>query len=157
MALYAAYGTNLDPEQMRRRCPHSPSRTSGWLEGWRLTFGGEDVGWEGALPTIVEEPGSHVYVMLYDVLDLDEKVLDEWESYPLLREKIRLRVSTLDGNLLAWVHTLRAYEGGLPSCRHLGLIAEAAQVAGAPQDYLDDLRSRPCQGLEVGLDEPHGE
>ncbi|HTW21846.1 MAG TPA: gamma-glutamylcyclotransferase family protein, partial [Mycobacteriales bacterium] len=42
MALYAAYGTNLDPAQMLERCPHSPSRGPGWLEGWRLTFGGED-------------------------------------------------------------------------------------------------------------------
>jgi hypothetical protein len=151
VALYAAYGTNLDPEQMRRRCPHSPVRGVGWLEGWRLTFGGEDVGWEGALPTIVEEPLSSVYVMLYDVTDLDEKVLDEWESYPLLREKIRLRISTLDGDLLAWVYTLRAYEGGMPSCRHLGLMAEAAEAAGAPQDYLDELRSRPCKGIESDL------
>lgn len=152
MALYAAYGTNLDPEQMRHRCPHSPVRGVGWLEGWRLTFGGEDVGWEGALPTLVEEPLSSVYVMLYDVPDLDEKVLDEWESYPLLRDKIRLRVTTLDGDLLAWVYTLRAYEGGLPSCRHLGLMAEAAEAAGAPQDYLDELRSRPCKGIETDIE-----
>src|SRR3954451_13109122 len=103
VAVYAAYASNLDSTRMAERCPHSPVRGVGWLEGWRLTFGGEDVGWEGALPTIVEEPLSSVYVMLYDVPDLDEKVLDEWESYPLLREKIRLRVSTLDGNLLAWV------------------------------------------------------
>jgi hypothetical protein len=31
----------------------------GWLEGWRLTFGGEGViGWEGAVCTIVEPPNS---------------------------------------------------------------------------------------------------
>jgi gamma-glutamylcyclotransferase (GGCT)/AIG2-like uncharacterized protein YtfP len=148
VALYAAYGTNLDPEQMRRRCPHSPVRGTGWLEGWRLTFGGEDVGWEGALPSLVEDPLGSVYVMLYDVPDLDEKVLDEWESYPQIREKIRLRVTTLDGTPLAWVYVLRAYEGGMPSCRLLGLMAEAAEAAGAPKDYLDELRSRPCKGVE---------
>ena len=71
----------------------------------------------------------------------------------MLREKIRLRVTALDGDLLAWVYVLRAYEGGLPSCRSLGMIAEAAQVAGAPQDYVDELRGRPCQGVESVLDE----
>src|SRR5579859_1809887 len=40
VALYAAYGSNMDPEQMLLRCPHSPQRGTGWLEGWRLTFGG---------------------------------------------------------------------------------------------------------------------
>src|SRR5206468_5560878 len=73
--LYAAYGSNLDPEQMRTRCPHSPFAGVGWIPGWRLTFGGEDLGWEGALATIVEqgpdEPASSVFVGLYDITDYD--------------------------------------------------------------------------------------
>ena len=53
--LYAAYGSNLDPGRMRAYCPHSPLVGIGWLEGWRLTFGGEDLlGYEGAVCTIVE-------------------------------------------------------------------------------------------------------
>ena len=55
MTLYAAYGTNLDPARMSERCPHSPLQTTGWLLGWRLTFGGEELGWDGALATIVED------------------------------------------------------------------------------------------------------
>ena len=51
MALYAAYGSNLDPTQMKQRCPHSPALGTGWIEGWRLTFGAEELGWEGALAT----------------------------------------------------------------------------------------------------------
>ena len=146
MALYAAYGTNMDPDQMVQRCPHSPVRGSGWLSGWRLTFGGEEVGWEGSLATIVEEPGSAVYVMLYDVTRTDEEQLDSWQGAPLSTySKIKVRVSTLDGDVLAWTYVLNAYEGGLPSARFLGLIAEAAEAAGAPDDYVADLRSRPCR------------
>ncbi len=52
---------------MLLRCPHCPQRGTGWLEGWRLTFGGEDIGWEGAMATVVEAPGSRVFVVLYDV------------------------------------------------------------------------------------------
>ena len=55
MALYAAYGSNMDPRQMSLRAPHSPLNSTGWLAGWRLTFGGEDVGWEGPLATLVED------------------------------------------------------------------------------------------------------
>ena len=40
---------------MLLRCPHSPLRGSGWLKGWRLSFGGEDLGWDGALTTVVED------------------------------------------------------------------------------------------------------
>jgi len=42
---------------------------------------------------------------------------------------------------------LNAYEGGLPSARYLGLIAEAADKAGAPDEYVAELRSRPCRSV----------
>jgi gamma-glutamylcyclotransferase (GGCT)/AIG2-like uncharacterized protein YtfP len=145
MALYAAYGSNLDPERMSQRAPHSPLQGSGWLEGWRLTFGGEDVSWEGPLGTVVEDAGHQVYVALYDVHPNDEKTLDEWEGVAIgLWNKIRVRVSTLDGEVTAWIYVLNAYEGGIPSARYLGMIAEAAQAGGAPDDYVSELRSRPC-------------
>ncbi len=141
--LYAAYGSNLDPGQMADRCPHSPLRGTGWLPGWRLTFGGE--GWDGALPTVVEEEGSQVFVALYDVTDSDEASLDEWESANSgLYRKLRLTVATLDGEQVAWVYVLNDFEGGLPSARTIGLLSDAAEVAGAPDDYVAALRSRPC-------------
>jgi AIG2-like family len=146
VALYAAYGSNLDPRQMAERTPMSPPRASGWLDGWRLTFGGEDIGWEGALATVVEEPGHQVFVMLYDLSSADEAALDQWEGTDIgLYQKLRVRVHTLDGELTAWLYVLDAYEGGLPAARYLGIIAEAAEEAGAPADYVRDLRRRPCR------------
>jgi len=148
MGLYAAYGSNLDPQQMLERAPHSPPAGSGWLVGWRLTFGGEDQGWEGALATLVENPGNEVFVMLYDVPPMDEKALDFWEGAESgLYSKIRVRVHTLDGDHSAWIYALDAYEGGLPSARYVGILADAAEVAGAPKDYVDDLRARPCRSI----------
>ena len=146
--LYAAYGSNMDPAQMMERAPHSPMAGTGWLVGWRLTFGGEDLGWEGALATIVEEAGSQVFVVLYDVTQEDEDRLDRWEGSELgLHSKIRLRVQTLEGSALAWLYVLDAYEGGLPSARYLGVVSDAAESAGAPADYVADLRIRPCHGI----------
>lgn len=146
MALYAAYGSNLDAEQMRQRCPHSPVRGSGWVRGWRLTFGGEDLGWEGSLATLVEDQATDVFVILYDVPDADGKALDAWEGADTgLYRKVRLRVSTLDGEVVAWTYLLDGYEGGLPSARYLGVLAEAAATAGAPDDYVRELQNRPCR------------
>lgn len=147
MALYAAYGSNMDPQQMADRAPHSPMAGTGWLDGWRLTFGGEDLGWEGALATVVEEAGSQVFAVLYDLTDLDERALDTWEGAIGIYEKIRVRISTLDGEKLAWLYVLNAYEGGLPSARYLGIMADAAENAGAPDDYVRDLRTRACRNI----------
>ena len=148
MALYAAYGSNMDPAQMKERCPHSPVAGTGWLEGWRLTFGGEDLGWEGALATIVEEPHSQVYVGLYDVTQPDERELDSWEGADTgLYRKVKVRVATMEGDQLAWVYLLDSFEGGLPSARYLGVLADAAEKAGAPDDYVNELRTRPCRSV----------
>ena len=133
---------------MHQRAPHSPPAGSGWLQGWRLTFGGEDLGWEGALATVVEDPDDHVFVMLYDVPKADEQALDHWEGAETgLYRKIRVRVQGINDELLAWLYVLDAYEGGLPSARYLGIMADAAEAAGAPADYVLALRNRPCQSL----------
>lgn len=145
MSLYAAYAGNLDARLMTRRAPHSPLRGTGWLNGWRLTFGGEQMGWEGALATIVEAPRSQVFVALYDIAPMDEDSMDRWEGVGLdIYRRMRVRVHTLDGEEPAWVYVLNGYEGGLPSARYLGELADAAESAGAPHDYVMELRKRPC-------------
>ncbi len=148
MTLYAAYGSNLDPGRMSERCPHSPLQGTGWLTGWRLTFGGEDHGWDGALPTIVEDPLEQVFVAVYDVTGTDERLLDGWEAADTgLYRKTRVRVVTLTGELVAWAYVLDAYEGGLPSASNLGVLADAAEAADAPVDYVAALRNRPCRSI----------
>jgi gamma-glutamylcyclotransferase (GGCT)/AIG2-like uncharacterized protein YtfP len=148
VALYAAYGSNMDSAQMSERCPHSPVHGTGWLEGWRLTFGGADLGWEGALATVVEDSAERVFVVLYDVPDTDEEALDRWDGLTLgYYRKLRVRVQTLDGDAGAWLYVLNGYEGGLPSARYLGILADAAEKASAPADYVDWLRARPCRSI----------
>lgn len=145
MVLYAAYAANMDPQRMAERCPHSPFHGTGWLLGWRLTFGGEDLGWDGALATVVEDPTAQVFVTLFDLTPDDERELDRWETR--LYTKLKARVETLAGDQLAWLYVLQAYEGGLPSASYLSVISEAAVAAGAPDDYVHDLRTRQCRSL----------
>jgi hypothetical protein len=162
----------MDPAQMQRRCPSSPHTSTGWIRGWRLTFGAEEYGWEGALATLVPDDGATsarrpdgepgdprdpaspgapspgVFVALYDLTEADERALDAWEGADSgLYRRIHLRVHTLAGDVVAYVYVLDAFEGGLPSARHLGGIADAAEAAGAPDDYVTALRSRECRSI----------
>src|SRR2546429_9638317 len=97
------------------RCPHSPQRGTGWLEGWRLTFGGEDIGWDGAPATVGESPGSRVFVVLYDVSEGDEKELDNWDGVNLgYYRKAKVRGGTPDAAVLARPYGPNFYRGGRP-------------------------------------------
>lgn len=147
MSLYAAYGLDLDPAQMQRRCPSSPVCGPGWLTGWRLTFGGADLTEAqvsgGALATVVQDPLSAVFVLLYDLAPVDAEALQLWDGDTY--RSLKIRVETLDGSVMAWTYVLDAYEGGLPGAKYLGQLGDAAEVAGAPSDYVRDLRLRPCR------------
>lgn len=145
MPLYAAYGTNLDPHRMLGKCPHSPLRGTGWLEGWRLTFSGEDLGWDGPMATIVPDPFEQVFVAVYDLADEDLAALDRWQGPDGAWRRTKVRVQLMSEEVLASTFVLDAYEGGLPSASYLGVIADAAQAGGAPDDYVDALRRRPCR------------
>jgi gamma-glutamylcyclotransferase (GGCT)/AIG2-like uncharacterized protein YtfP len=146
VTLYAAYGPNMDPRTMSTRCPHSPLQGTGWLLGWRLTFGGEEFGWDGALATIVEDPLEQVFVALYDITEEDTAALDELQSVSTgLYLKTKVRISSLTGEQLAYTYVLAAYEGGMPSASYLGVLADAAEAADAPADYVAALRQRPCR------------
>lgn len=134
---------------MAQRAPSSPVQGTGWLRGWRLTFAGEDVGWDGALSTVVEDAESSVFVMLYDITPHDERELDAWEGTDLgIWTKIRVRVQTMGRLDLAWLYVVNAYEGGLPSARYLGTIADAAEAGGAPADYVRRLRLMSCRSVD---------
>ena len=139
----------MHPEQMLQRAPHSPMAGTGWLHGWRLTFGGEDIGWEGALATLVEDPGAKVFVVLYDMTKEDERNLDRWEGSELgFHQKIRCRVERLSSDtttdpVLAWLYVLDAWEGGIPSARYLGVMRTRRQ------ELVHDALAG-CYGLVVG-------
>src|SRR4029078_5687212 len=105
---------------MGERCPHSPLRETGWLEGWRLTFGGEEIGWDGALATNVQDTFEQGFLSIYYVTTEDVAALDEWESANTgLFRKTKVRVSTMNEEVVAFGYVLDAFEGGLPSASYL--------------------------------------
>ena len=126
---------------MAERAPHSPPVGPGWLQGWRLTFGGEDVSIHGSIATIVEDPTAQVFVMVYALTDADERSLNAFEAVDFgLYRRIHVRVSMLDRDITAWLYVLDAFEGGTPTRHYLEDIVSAAEAADAPRDYIERLR-----------------
>jgi AIG2-like family len=97
-----------------------------------------------------------VFVVLYDMTPADENNLDRWEGSELgIHKKIRCRVERLSSDtttdpVLAWLYVVDAWEGGLPSARYIGVMADAAEIAGAPDDYVHNLRTREARNIGPG-------
>ena len=132
---------------MGERCPHSPLATTGWLTGWRLTFGGEEHGWDGALSTIVEDPIEQVFVAVYDVTREDESDLDSWEAADSgLYRKTKVRVvdaDRRDGRLDLRARRLRGRAAlGVVRRRPRG---RRPRPPTPPTTTWPRLRARPCR------------
>ena len=75
---YLAYGSNLNLEQMQRRCPTAKVVGTAKLRNWRLWFRG---GTHSAVATIEREDGYTVPVLVWQLQPNDEAALDRYEGY----------------------------------------------------------------------------
>lgn len=77
--LYAAYGSNLNVDQMAYRCPNAEIVTTAVIPNYRLMFKGSLT---GAYLTIEPEDGCEVPVGIWRVTGRDIDALNRYEGYP---------------------------------------------------------------------------
>lgn len=87
--LYFAYGSNLDLQQMRERCPLSRFAGAAVLENHRLSFGGFSARWGGPVATLIQRRGDMTMGALYRVDPSDIERLDRFEGAPHVYRRAR--------------------------------------------------------------------
>ena len=89
--LYFAYGSNLNPERMRRRIPDARPVGRATLRGWRLA--------ERLYADIEKARGGRVEGVLYLVTPTELRRLDAYEGYPNIYNCVKVIVhAELMGN-----------------------------------------------------------
>lgn len=95
--LYAAYGSNMNLEQMARRCPTAKVANYGFIEGYKLIFrGAPNNAYATIEPTEVEDRYGATKVVVWEVQESDEQALDKYEGYPVFYRKEHLQVHTFE-------------------------------------------------------------
>ncbi len=89
MKYYIAYGSNLNLEQMKDRCPTACPISTGWVQDYELLFRGYP---NRAVATIEPSIGSKVPVLVWGIQQGDEQRLDRYEGFPSLYRKESLQV-----------------------------------------------------------------
>lgn len=87
---YGAYGSNLNMQQMKRRCPGAKVLGQCNLEGYRLMFKGSKT---GSYLTVEKAKGHKVPLGLWEVTEADELNLDRYEGYPSFYYKKEIETS----------------------------------------------------------------
>lgn len=82
--LYAAYGSNLNFNQMDFRCPGAKFLGVTTIKGWKLQF--------NTFLTVVPDENSIVPLGIWDVDERNIQALDRYEGYPGFYRKETIKV-----------------------------------------------------------------
>ena len=150
--LYAAYGSNINIEQMRRRCPTAIIIGKATLRDFRLVFRG---GIEHAVATIEPHRGGSVPLLVWAIGTDDERALDRYEGYVgagkrNLYDK-RIASFFMDGvPRRAMVYVMSdAHDIGIPSMRYYETILHGYKSVGFPVRKLNDAVREARQVVEA--------
>ena len=132
--LYAAYGSNLNREQMADRCPTARVLGASVMEDWRLLFRGAHA---GAVATVEPFEGGSVPVLVWEISPADEAALDRYEGWPFFYRKETVQIKLNGKTISAMVYIMN--EGrplGQPSCYYYAAILEGYRAAGFDVEIL---------------------
>ena len=120
--LYIAYGSNLNTEQMRYRCPNAKPIAKTLLKDYQLVFQGHPL---NAHANVIPAEGKEVPVVIWEITGKDEVSLDIYEGVRggyYTKEYMTVDVNGEQKEALIYIMTPRPY--GIPSDRYLQTIVE---------------------------------
>lgn len=150
--LYFAYGSNMNEMQINQRCQSPQVVCAARLSDYSLKFFGESKRWDGALETVVPEPGSEVWGVTYKLDFLDAEYLDAWQDVrldgtgPYFHFPVKVEANGILYSVLLYKRDING-EARLPSTEYLQHIINGACQRNLPKDYIEKLRqneSRPA-------------
>lgn len=132
--LYIAYGSNLNLNQMKYRCPTAKVMGASELKDYELVFRGSR---DNAVATIEPCEGGRVPILLWSIKPEDEKALDRYEGYPSFYGKsgVDIIVGNHEATAMIYIMT-EGHRLGNPSDNYLKTIEEGYIDAGFDLDIL---------------------
>jgi gamma-glutamylcyclotransferase (GGCT)/AIG2-like uncharacterized protein YtfP len=153
--LYFAYGSNMDWNQMRARCPSSRFAGIAVLGDHKLAFTRKSVSRACGVADVVAEDGAKVWGVVYEITDLDVGELDASEGFRRGRDKNsyyrRECLVFLDGEDQRPL-TVFSYFGDpqpnppLPNDAYKNLILAGARHRHLPEEYIRELEQIEVSG-----------
>lgn len=81
---------------MRERCPGSKPRFNATLPNYKLVFTGWSRQWRGGTASIMRASREKIKGGVYELSERDLKLLDKYEGYPAIVDRLNILVFTED-------------------------------------------------------------
>lgn len=134
MKFYIAYGSNLNIQQMRQRCPGAELIDIGTIKDYTLEFRGRPY---GAHATITPCPGEAVPCGIWRISSANERALDKYEGAPTYYTREQITVRGHDKSYRGLVYIMDPhYDYGMPSRSYFGTILEGYRNCNLDTDPL---------------------
>lgn len=145
--LYFAYGSNMDQDQMKKRCPDSKFLEVVYLEDYEFVYDDYSITRNGAVANIVPKEGSIVWGVLYSISKSDEQNLDRYEGYPTVYQKKEVIVKNEQGNSYkAFAYLREPQKIDKPSEDYKNQIVNSAKKLNLPTEYINKYLIRDNNG-----------
>ena len=117
MRLYAAYGSNLNILQMKKRCPKSFPICTIYLQDWSLVFKG--------VADLERKKGSICLLGIYEISKQCERFLDIYEEFPTVYEKRKIK-KRVEGRIreIMFYTMNKKYKYAIPTEKYFKVIEE---------------------------------
>ena len=134
--LYFAYGSNLDPDQMARRCPNSIAVGPASLADHAFRIGAR------GYATVIPSPGDTVWGGLWEVSDSDLARLDTYEGVAAGMYRRETALVEADGRTIATlIYRENADDVGSPTDWYIERVVAGARWFELPDSYSINLES----------------
>lgn len=133
--LYCAYGSNLNLNQMQERSPMATIVAKSYLYDTSIVYKGV----EGKVwATLEKDEGKVTPVLIWDIHEMDEEELDEYEMVPFMykKEVIEMDINGHKEDVLIYLMQ-EGYEYGLPNDLYFKGIQDGYDHNGFDLDILD--------------------
>ncbi|SMF57020.1 hydantoinase B/oxoprolinase family protein [Pseudobacteriovorax antillogorgiicola] len=138
--LIFAYGSNLDPLQIKGRCPSARIVCRAVLPEYSIGFSRFSEKRQGGVADIVPKAGAEVWGLVYSLSPEDLAALDEIEGHPDHYERVELEVKqdTPEGpSFKVWAYQVKDKEHHIPPTEeYLWLVHKGQHILNAPRYIL---------------------
>jgi hypothetical protein len=162
--LYFGFGSNLDPDLMRERCPGNRVAGVAVLRDHKLIFPRYSKRWNGGVASLQLSHGNDVWGVLYDLSDEEMRALDQCEGFThavgdannryerdsIWVDFVRPADGSVPRRVRAWTYRAREANPSPPSRRYMDTVIKGARAHHLPDDYVAMLTRLPVLAEEPG-------